>query len=165
MCPSSRGAGFKGKEMLCSTARIFKHFASARHLGFRVLAAEVRDWTSREQASQHQHIPPVTAGQKEKDKRRALNITATWAPLLCGTVSLSLYATSIGEVFLFLFCLAMPVACRNSWARDQTHATRGTMSDPLTCYTTRELSISIFKTRKWMPRKCPLKSFKIGLTG
>lgn len=48
-------------------------------------------------------MPAGTAGQEDRDKQRALNLTAKWAPLLLGTVSLNLYATSIREIFLFLF--------------------------------------------------------------
>ena len=31
---------------------------------------------------------------------------------------------------VYFFFLAMPVACRSAWARDQTHATAVTTPDP-----------------------------------
>ena len=55
----------------------------------------------------------------------------------------TLHATSVAKegkekkkklfyVCLLFVCLAVPMACKNSWARDQTHATAGTQATAVT---------------------------------
>ena len=49
-------------------------------------------------------------------------------PHRCRVKSLTLFASFF--LFVCLFVLAMPAACRNSWTRDQTHAMAMTTPEP-----------------------------------